>query len=370
MNFGDIAFGAINLVVAVLCLLSLFVLLFNIIGNKNRNVYFLIILAIGFFIRAFYSWNLFNGDVKQLIYSNFGGTYLIFPVYHFFFKKAYNIFISNKELLLYFSAAFFFSVFHFSGALSFVNNKYLYLVFSIIALLSLVRITSRAIDNKETFHSGSRKKFWLIMMLVLTGSLVFVSNISFYLYEDGTLIYIIFFFNFSSLIWLFVLARLFLNPEVLYGAQLLDKIIKETKVNVFEVWVPNINKIIDSPDQKLHMRLKTEKNYIIEQIDTIISEEIAKGIVISNALVLKTALNIPMVHLDYVFKYYCKYSKNDFFNYVKIKYAISLLETGYLNTKTVETLASDSFFDSKTTFYNNFKKFTGKSPTKFYQYRI
>ena len=38
------------------------------------------------------------------------------------------------------------------------------------------------------------------------------------------------------------------------------------------------------------------------------------------------------------------------------------LEDGYLQNKTITSLISDSHFKSKKTFYNNFKKFTGKSP--------
>ena len=41
---------------------------------------------------------------------------------------------------------------------------------------------------------------------------------------------------------------------------------------------------------------------------------------------------------------------------------VALIEDGYLQNKTINSLISDSHFKSQKTFRNNFKKFTGKSP--------
>ena len=43
-------------------------------------------------------------------------------------------------------------------------------------------------------------------------------------------------------------------------------------------------------------------------------------------------------------------------------YLLKLIEEGYLQNKTINSLISDSHFKSKQTFYNNFQKFTGKNP--------
>jgi len=56
------------------------------------------------------------------------------------------------------------------------------------------------------------------------------------------------------------------------------------------------------------------------------------------------------------------YSKSDFFNYCKVIHILKLIQDGYLQNKTINSLISDSHFKSKKTFYNNFRKFTGKSP--------
>ena len=77
---------------------------------------------------------------------------------------------------------------------------------------------------------------------------------------------------------------------------------------------------------------------------------------------LTVGIDIQAYHLNYIFKYYCVYSKSGFFNYCKVMYLLKLIEEGYLQNKTINSLISDSHFKSKQTFYNNFQKFTGKNP--------
>lgn len=359
-------FVLVNFIVAILAVLALVVLLLNSKGRKHRNVYFLVILAVCLFVRSVYVWEFFTGDGTQIIFPNLGLTYFVLPVYYFFFKQAYGMKIKASEQWLVFAVAAVFSFVHMLSAFPVFVNKYIYLGYSFVALAALVWISQKAMASRNVFHVSSRRKNWLIMMLVLSVHLIFTSNISYFIPANESQESIAFFFKVSSLIWLVVLVYLFLNPEVLYGTVTLDKIVKENQIVVFSSWTSSPSRDIGASDLKIHKRLKDDKNKIIVSIDQLITEEIAKGTVIQDMQQLKKALNIPMAHLEYVFKYYCKYSKNDFFNYVKVQYAISLLEAGYLDTKTIDTLVTDSFFNSKTTFYNNFKKFTGKRPLELY----
>lgn len=359
-------FALINFIVAILAVLALVVLLLNSKGRKHRNVYFLVILGICLMARSVFLWEFFNDVATQIIFPNLGLTYLILPVYYFFFKRAYGLKIKASEQLLVFAVATAFSVTQIAAIFPVFVIKYLFLGYSILALAALFWITQKAMANRNIFHVSSRRKYWLIMMMVLSVYLSLSINISYFIPANESQESIAFFFKISSLIWLVVLVYLFLNPEVLYGTVTLDKILKENQIVVFSSWVSSPSRDIGASDLKIHKRLKGDKNKIIVSIDQLITEEIANGTVIQDMQQLKKALNIPMAHLEYVFKYYCKYSKNDFFNYVKVQYAISLLEAGYLDTKTIDTLVTDSFFNSKTTFYNNFKKFTGKRPLELY----
>jgi AraC-like DNA-binding protein len=71
------------------------------------------------------------------------------------------------------------------------------------------------------------------------------------------------------------------------------------------------------------------------------------------------ALNIPISHINFIFKYHCMESFSDFKKIVRIHDAIQLLENGYLNNHKVETLATLVGFASYNTFIIAFKSITG-----------
>lgn len=80
---------------------------------------------------------------------------------------------------------------------------------------------------------------------------------------------------------------------------------------------------------------------------------------------LAKELKIPKRHLDFIFKYYCHYSINDYSNLIKINYALYLIDYGYLNKFTVASLGEKCLFQSRFTFSKNFKKFVGVSVSDF-----
>lgn len=56
-------------------------------------------------------------------------------------------------------------------------------------------------------------------------------------------------------------------------------------------------------------------------------------------------------------------SYNAWINEIKINYSISLIENSFLYDYSIETLAKECGFKSKTTFYRAFKARTGKTPS-------
>jgi len=60
----------------------------------------------------------------------------------------------------------------------------------------------------------------------------------------------------------------------------------------------------------------------------------------------------------------------DYINSLRIKTAIELLNDFYSKNLTIETLAYESGFNNRTSFYNAFKKQTGKRPSDFLKNRL
>ena len=61
-------------------------------------------------------------------------------------------------------------------------------------------------------------------------------------------------------------------------------------------------------------------------------------------------------------------SFSDYINHFRIQYSLQLLENNP-GTKQVEDIIYESGFASKAAFYNNFKKFVGKTPNQYLKER-
>jgi len=74
---------------------------------------------------------------------------------------------------------------------------------------------------------------------------------------------------------------------------------------------------------------------------------------------IAAALNVPISHINFIFKYHCNESFSDYKKIVRINDATKLLENGYLKNNKVEMLANLVGFTSYNTFSIAFKNITG-----------
>lgn len=74
---------------------------------------------------------------------------------------------------------------------------------------------------------------------------------------------------------------------------------------------------------------------------------------------------IPQHQITYYLKVVHDKSFNDFKNYLRIKHAIELLESGVAKNHTLETISINCGFRSRTNFIDAFKKVTGKTPSDY-----
>lgn len=74
------------------------------------------------------------------------------------------------------------------------------------------------------------------------------------------------------------------------------------------------------------------------------------------------AMAIPVHHLEYLFRYYNKYTFSEFRNQLRVKYVLRCFEQGLWKDYTIEALGEKAGFSSRATFFRVFKNATGKSP--------
>ena len=196
--------------------------------------------------------------------------------------------------------------------------------------------------------------------------LVFITN-GFNYNSDGNKYQI----TIASLFWLGFFIKLLATPELLYGYDFMKiKIEAYKKAEVFlnAIWILDTKpEITNQKDLKITSSVTTNLNSYIHQIESLsfLTNTFRNPEVTVEDFAQK--LNLPKVHLLYVFKYHCAITFVYYKKMVRIHDAIKLLETGFLKSSTMESLAMEVGFSSYKPFYTSFKSITGTTPQEYYK---
>jgi AraC-like DNA-binding protein len=172
-----------------------------------------------------------------------------------------------------------------------------------------------------------------------------------------------------TLLWLMIFIKILISPEILYGWNFFTQTVIEDKIaNLLtsEIWnielKPNVTIL---QDKILKKKVESSiKEYIIK-IDLISADfDMFKNPEFSLSDISEK-LVMPLSHLNYIFKYHCNMSFSNFKKLIRVQYSINLIESNYLKTHTLDTLAKEVGFASYNPFYTSFKDITGKSPKEY-----
>jgi AraC-like DNA-binding protein len=175
----------------------------------------------------------------------------------------------------------------------------------------------------------------------------------------------------AALIWLLILFKILVSPEILYGYNALYKKIDENRnrnLTLASIW--NTTPKIDINNlQHLQLKEKIDLNILtyIEDVEKIsIKDKIFRNpdIKISD---VANKLNIPKSHISYLFKYHSNISFSEYKKTIRIQDAIKLIDEDYLKENTLESLSKKIGFTSYNPFFTSFKEFTGTSPIEYYK---
>jgi AraC-like DNA-binding protein len=166
-----------------------------------------------------------------------------------------------------------------------------------------------------------------------------------------------------ALVWICVFVTLILTPEILYGYNFLNKKIDEAteKVVLSSVWLieDTVIAITSERDKKIDEKMKPLLMEYLHQIEELSFHTHAFRNPDLSIDDIGIALNIPSSHINYIFKYHCNESFNDYKKIVRIHDATKLLEGDYLKNNKIETLSATVGFSSYKTFSLAFKNITG-----------
>lgn len=173
----------------------------------------------------------------------------------------------------------------------------------------------------------------------------------------------------SALIWLVLLIKILISPEILYGYKTLHKKINTNRIdnlNLNSIWETN-PKININNTQHLQLKEIIDSNILnyIEDIEGMsITEKIFRD---PNVKIIDIAhkLNIPKSHIVYIFKYHSKISFSKYKKVIRIQDAIQFINEDYLKENTLDYLSKKVGFPSYNTFFTSFKEISGNSPLEY-----
>ena len=174
------------------------------------------------------------------------------------------------------------------------------------------------------------------------------------------------FYGLTSFLWLFICFYLLRNPRILYGELRLLEHINAGAPEEIAIWRSKKKGQTSTQDlgveKQIAPRIETLL-FALKKMEHAWSEELLE---VPSLKSLSFQLDCPQSHVKYLFKYYGNFTYGEYVNVLRINYAISLIRKGYLLTHTIDSLSKKTLFVSGNTFYLNFKKLTGESPSEYH----
>lgn len=180
---------------------------------------------------------------------------------------------------------------------------------------------------------------------------------------------------FMLFFWLFIFFKVLTSPEILYGLPILNRtLIKFDDFNLnsnndlFKIgdnWILDAEVKKSNQDQRLEDNIKDNiKGYIIEVDKLSAVKKIFRHQKVSQNEIA-AVLGVPTSHIFYLFNYHSKTSFSEYRMNSRIQDAISLMELGFLDNETLESLSNKIGFSSYNPFFTAFRKVTNYAPHEY-----
>jgi AraC-like DNA-binding protein len=386
--------------ITILGFIVTFLLLINLRQSNKANIYLFLFFLINNIYSLSHYATIYSGNryLIAIMLVHFTPLYLLLgPLFYFYVRgllsddhKLYKkdfvhllpaaLFLIN--ILPYFLKNWDYKLHYADGVISnarnFLNLDYLFIppsvsflsrpIFAIIYVILSIRLVFTQKLNEDYLTNQAKLIFkWLILLVVVSlvlylGFLLF-TFFSFFIVDfkvaqaRGDLIL------YSTIGSLFILnLSLLFFPNILYGLPQLDYAIvtksnkaKEEELGIAED-VKKQSKSFEISAEKLNLLKHKVDRYI--QNKPYLSPEF-------NLTVMSMDTDIPVHHLSYYFNEYLNVNFNTWKNDLKINHVIDLIHNGSGEILTLDALAKQAGFGSRTSFFNSFKLKMGITPSEY-----
>jgi AraC-like DNA-binding protein len=329
----------------------------------------------------------FNSD--RIISSNYfkysNLSIIVIPLVYLYFK---NLAANKNQFKIKELVHFIFPISIYFGILildsiSSISIKSLYIIYPVFCgfVITYFILSYRVLRNKlwnkkdqitvvqkQNALMNSWTSYLFIALLVLASRLLFALFIKIY-YENN-----LNGFSFqwiSAIVWLVVLIKILITPEILDGYNVQNNRIKSFKNSSLilkDVWkLTNTSKLENN--QHLILKEKIDRKILvyIDRIEKLaLSYEIFRDPELSLAD-FSNQLGIPKSHISYLFKYHSTISFSEFKKIIRVHDAIKHIQSDFLKNNTLDSLSKKVGFTSYNPFFTSFKEVSGVSPIEYYK---
>jgi AraC-like DNA-binding protein len=353
-------------------LLLVSVSLFDTKRDLKTSFFFLAILLISGGQRVIFGLSSFKilGNFENPFEQSLLFAFFIPPIYYLFFEGLLHQQISKRHLLAHFGLSIL--IVSFSVGLDWNKSIHqsVFLVYSSGYSIRLVYLVwtyfSKRKSQREQLYFKSIRVWAYLMMVAFLLIYAFANFIYGKALEDTEEKVLGEFYGLTSFLWLFICFYLLRNPRILYGELRLLEHINEVVPEEIAIWRSKKRGQTSAQDLGVEKQIAPRVEsllFTLKNLEQAWSEELQE---VPSLKSLSFQLDCPQSHVKYLFKYYGNFSFGEYVNVLRINYSITLIRKGYLLTHTIDSLSKKTLFVSGNTFYLNFKKLTGESPSEYH----
>ena len=350
--------------------------LFDAKRNHLSNFFFFAILLIAGVQRVAFGLDEFGelGSFSNPFTQSLLFAYFIPPIYFFFFRSLLLVHTPRKVVLLHFGLALFLVLLALGLEWGKGSHQAVFLVFSTAYFGNLIYSVTRYLRQRKTQRDLQHFKtvrVWAYLMLGAFAIIYFFANFFYGQGLESTQKEVLGqYYGVTSPLWLFIAFYLLKNPRILFGELRLMEHMTPVLLEEISIWRVKKKGPTNEADQGVEKQVEGRVEALIFSLKKMEQGWAEELLEVPSLKTLAFRLDCPQSHLKYLFKYYGNFTYGEYVNVLKVNFAISLIRKGFLLKHTIDTLSKKALFQSGNTFYLNFKKLTGESPSDFHAHLL
>jgi AraC-like DNA-binding protein len=361
----------LSFIVGFALLLLVFFVLINRQKDKKLNLYFLLIIGVAGMQRVLIGVEKFNliDSFQSPFKDDFMHQFFMLVICYLFFDNLLFKITPLKKVFLHLIFPTLFALVCTLFSINFGVIKVVFFLFSTLYFVLpgllvwkyvLQRKNYKYLIHLQSINAWALLAYSVYFIFYVIFNYVFITNP-----QETDTGHFVKFYDATSFIWLSFFIYIFKNPVILYGEQLLLKNLTNISKEEVVAWRSVKLEPTELEDLDLERKVKHKVEAIIFAIKKFEEELLEEFVELPSLKELAFKLDYPQSHLKYVFTYYSFCTFGEYQNNLKIKFALKLIKEGYLDTRTIDSLATRCLFANKRTFYRNFKKWVGYTPSEY-----